>query len=103
MQDNRVPIGVTTHGDVTNPGVPGVVDELNALGLKLGSRLCHIGDAQGEPGLVGNEWDTFPFWFPEDESHVGRFQFAFCRTALRRARTSRYHANARALSRVGMV
>lgn len=85
MEDDRVPIGVTTHGDMTDPRVPGVVDELNALRLKLGSRVRNVGDAQSEPGLIRNEWNIFRFRFPEDERHVGRFQLSFRRIALRQS------------------
>ena len=83
MQDHRVTVWIAKYGDVTNARVPCVVDELNASGFKLDSCRRHLGDPQGETGLIGNEWKTFPFWLPEDESHVRRLQFAVRRIAVR--------------------
>lgn len=81
---------------------PTVRRRVSPPGLKLRAACRHVGNAEGDAGLIGDERTTLPLGFPTGQREVGRLELASVVSLSGSSRTSRYHATAAATSRVGM-
>jgi hypothetical protein len=103
VEEHGVAVQVAEGGEVADPGVPRLGDELDAFRFEFRASLGNIGHPHCEAGLVRDERQFVTLGLPEKLRVTFGVSSSPSDTSLSGSpRTSRYHAIARATFRVGM-
>ncbi len=102
VEDYGVSVAITTRCEKADARVPRLGEELDALRFEFGPSLGDICHSHCEPGRVRDERQTLAFRLPKLSVTFGVSTSPSETSLSGSPRTSRYHATARPILRVGI-